>query len=599
MDVDEDADLRARFDSDPVTQVIEPGMTDTVEGDDMDQSPSSSTSPDAEELLGVSADTMVPEPDLYEVPFSESDDHTEEGYQVEQEAQHDASVSDARLSPVVVFIDQDVPSAQDGAFLRSSSPESQYQESLGNDQSTSSSDRYETPPEQSRAQPGFETDHMADDVPVVVVKGDGLNVMLRAMGGPKWCGLGPDWIKDFNKTIEDFSVFHEPRQKFTQWSKHHTRKLPPFLRRVFESSLRLMVLFKMAPRLFEQDGAAQRAYFATEDSQEELRSSADMIGDAVNSFCSLTAPSKRKQAAKDIARKAIPMLLLTLRYAFIMGSRKDPFPSKVGTQEEEASDAERSEDDETMQVQRSRRKAPKPDLGIRESAFPQDLLLCLASISSWIEKLHSVMMRWLQTDETDNDRHYLIVWKNLGKHIHGLHEAIDYGLATLEEDDLEAQELRIQLSREKDDRAKVEREAKARRLREASDRQMEFFFASTQGMGGPQRRSVPIPRPRSYRPSMPTLPTDPARTARLQNRRRRRSSAKVYKEDNHGWSWDDDNSLLHTIRRSRRPSMEGLRGLLPNHSIGEIKRRILDLKEKSRIFYEARGIPLPEWCYDG
>jgi hypothetical protein len=599
MDVDEDAELHARFDNDPVTQFIEPGMDDAVEGDDMDQSPSSSAPSDAGELLAVSGDTAALQPDPYVIPFPESNGRTEEGNQIEQEAQHDAVTSDARSSPVVIFMDQDVPSAQDGAFLRPSSPGSEYQESVGGAQSSSSSDRYETPPEQSRAQPGFETDYTADDVPVVVVKGDGLNVMLKAMGGPKWCGLGPGWINDFNKTIDNFSACGEAERKFKQWSKSHTRNLSPDLRRMFESSLGLMALFKLAPRLFEQTIAAQQAYFATEDSQEELRSSVDMIGDAVDSFCNLTASSKRKQAAKDTARKAIPMLLLTLRYAFIMGSQKDPFPSRIGTQEEEGSDAEPLEDDETIQVQRSRRKVPKPDLGIRESAFPRDLLLCLASISSWIEKLHAVMMRWLQADETDNDRQHLMVWKNLGKHIRGLHDSIDYGLAKLEEDDLEAQELRIQLSREKDYRAKAEREAKARKLREASDRQMEFFFASTQGMGGLQRRSLIFPQRRSYRPSTMILPIDTARTARLQNRRKRKSSAKVYQEDNHGWSWDDDNSLLHTIRRVRRPSMEGLRGLLPDHSIGEIKRRILDLKEKSRTFYEARGIPPPEWCYVG
>lgn len=573
MDVDEDAELHARFNNDPVTRFIEPGMDDAMEGDEMDQSSSSSTPPDAGELLAVSGGTVVSQP------------------------QNDVSASDARSPPVVVFSDQDVPSAQGNVYSTiPSSPEPEYQESLGSAQSSPSSDRYETPPEQSRPRPGFETDHTADEVPVVVVKGDGLIVMLKAMGGPKWCGLGRDWIKDFNKTIKDFSVFGEPERKFNQWSQAHTRKLSLDLQRVFKSSLGLMALFKLAPRLFEQDIAAQQAYFAAENSQERLRSSANVIEDAVDSICSLTALSKRKQVAKDIARKAIPMLLLVLRYAFIMGSRKDPFFSTAKTQEE-ASDAEPSEDD-GARVQRSGRKAPKPDLGIRESAFPQDVLLCLASISSWIEKLHSVMMRWIQTDETDNDRQYFKSWKNLRKHIHGLHESIDMGLAKLEQDDLEAQELRIQLIKEKDHRAKAEREARARQLREASDRQMELFFASTQGMGGSQRRSV-TPRRRSYRPNTTRPPTDLARTARVQNRRRRKSSVRVYQEDNHGWSWEDDNALLHTIRRARRPGMEVLRALLPDHSIGEIKRRILDLKEKSRIFYEVRGIPPPEWCYVG
>lgn len=381
------------------------------------------------------------------------------------------------------------------------------------------------------------------------VRADGLDIMLRAMSGPKWTGLGPTWALDFEGT--------KPLQK---WFDGFASDLPLNLKELLKYSHALIRLFKRAPCLFEQSSTAQQAYFAAPETAYRMRESIKAIRSIVliQDINNSHAPA---HLAKGIARKLIPLQLLILKYAFLIGRR------------------------EQLTVEEKKGNI----LSTPEKAdFPHAILLYLVQVAASIQRLQAAIMPHAQPGNETNR-----TWGHLARNIQGLQRCMSSALEEEKEGDEEAQETQKRVLKEKDVRAKLKREAEARTTQQAKDHQMQLFFASILGMGRPYGSSIPIPNRRSRElPITSTL----RYAVPVSKAKKLKSSDQAYRAENCGWSWDDDNLLLTTIRRVQAPNMQILQNLLPRYSADEIKHQVVTLKEKSRAYYELQGIVPPSWC---
>ena len=327
----------------------------------------------------------------------------------------------------------------------------------------------------------------------------------------------------------------KPQKEVKRWMNNHVAGLEAPAAKLFRYCHVLWCLFDRAPYLAVSEPAAQIAFFQDPATKRKLKGSVQEIENLVDYFCRQTS-STNVARVKGLAEKVIPLLTLTLQAAFAMGD-----PEK-----------------------RKRTKADPAPVPTETNLTPNTLRV-LIKITGWMESLHGAIMKAFEGTE---DRRVLRR-SHLKRHIHHLHQ---YLHDTLVFEPEEPESVRRERLVEKDQQARLVAQEKARKQQEAQDHQMALFLASTQGMG---RRSAILSSTRE------TPKVDPK---------------EKYREENYGWSWEEDDRLLTLIRRTQNINVQNTVESFPGHDVADIRKRIRELRDKARRFYEARNMVPPWWC---
>lgn len=378
----------------------------------------------------------------------------------------------------------------------------------------------------------------AKDLRTVFVRSEGLGTMLRSMGGPLWTGEGSMWHRALAQTGDS---------DFKDWFLMQTFEMPKSLRSLIRYNHVIWHLFSNAPRQYVNDVVTHLTYFKESGRERRLNGCVNELQNLVDHICrhNHERNTRMQGDAKGIAQKAIPMLILTVQAIFTMGSRKKllktgPLPPTI------------------------------------EADFTEPTLQVLKKLIKWIQRLHRAMsVHQLATDKEAVRRGHLL------RHVGNLGKAVEVGLVSLEEQDEEAQFARSQQMVEKDNRQRINWQDQVQARKEAQDRQMALFLASTQGMG---KGRIPM-NYQSYRSRISTI-----------HPRTKTLTKEGYRLQNRGWDWDEDNKLMNILKRARDMDLRAIARKIPRHDIRDIQQRIVELKRKAQQSLRRKTDILPIWC---
>ncbi|POR32263.1 Uncharacterized protein TPAR_07527 [Tolypocladium paradoxum] len=368
----------------------------------------------------------------------------------------------------------------------------------------------------------------------VDITSDGLRGMVKLMGHPGWTNEGKQYADE---------LLRQEDESEKEWMDRNSTYLKGNGRckRLYAEVHHLLKLCQGVPKppdfggqigyFCEQKEAVEKAFNAIQASVDSIVANMDksMTRSARNSDQRSTSA---KKAVKSLYRRIIPLLVLCLQQAFLVGV------------------ADAIEDD-------------TPEEGQFTACTIRPQLI----ITEWIVRLYDVLREELESNRpqapTDSMKEQKILdtaaekRRYLEKHVEKFHSRLKLAKAELKRR-ANAPRLRQQAI-DKDRRAQAAREERERQVRESRDRQMQLFAESTQRMRAAERRD------------------------------------EYYEK--HGWYLWEDERLLGMIQRVVSPEAVALQACLPRRSLEELKRRVDEIRDKSRRKIEAAGYRPPAWCY--
>jgi hypothetical protein len=362
------------------------------------------------------------------------------------------------------------------------------------------------------------------------IKPDRLDVMIYAMREAAWTGDGNAWTSELSSRGMN-------KDEVSRWMRAHLDGQPKAIIQLFRFCHVVWNVLDRAPSLAVYDTAAQIAFFQDPAIKRKLKMSLQAIQKCADDICN----KRSYNTLQGLAQKVIPLLLLTLQAGFAMGSKAKLSKTK-----------------------------PVPT----EARLNLHTVKVLIRITNWVEKLLGFVLK------ESNDRH-LRRRVFLRRHIQCLRTCL---VQKLEPEEPES--VRVQRLAEKDQQARLEGQEVVRKQKDAQDRQMELFLASTQGMGRQGYTKKPKPQPHNRR-SVFLSPRAVKQTSKL-------TPKQQYMLDNDGWSWEEDDLLLNLMQRAQNMNVQEAILLFPRHN--NVLRRMDKLKARARRWHEERNRKPKPWC---
>ncbi|CAH0048352.1 unnamed protein product [Clonostachys solani] len=440
------------------------------------------------------------------------------------------------------------------------------------------------------------------------VSSESLRLLLKPMGRHEWTAQGNKWEERFlGGENEDNALWLRVHSK--KMKSERCRKLLMFIHNLWL----LHQEAHLAHGMDQQTSAVRRAEHA-----KRLRDLIRVIHSAVDKICATAhddlskMPEEREHAgntAGTLRCQIIPLLLLAAKAVFMTGSQEKPSDSSQAL----------------------------PTGG----TFTVSAIQIMRQIMDWVKRLHFAMVNELEVNppisenvdietrrrESQEISKVLHQLKLPNRHIMDFATSLTQAYEELEEEANRPKRKREAM--EEDIRIRQKREDKKRMEEEAVERRMALFRSSTQashartltqnsnsqeaeGHGQTQRDAD-----EDQFTQMPTsqglAEVDPASNAH-RYRRRSQELRRWEKEERPAisqssqsmpqgearqkvhWSYEESNILLTLIRTTSQPSLVDLAEKLPGRNEQEIRKKMGELKETSRRFYEERGLIPPKWC---
>lgn len=276
-------------------------------------------------------------------------------------------------------------------------------------------------------------------------------------------------------------------------------------------------------------------------------------------------------AVKDLCKRIIPMLVLLLKEAFMLGGVEG-----VG-------------------------KTMSPS---DKCEFTSTTLQFVVRVTRWMKRLYGVMTAFYEAHppksisslQAENNRksreqrsHLSTPLDQMIKSINRAVEQLDRRVnAPQHRKEAEANDKALRSYREKRERERIE----------AEDIQMQRFIQSTQRE--PRRRHEPqfsSSMLRSSAPQSGMIEVSEAGSPAPNHSVLYQGKPDEYFVKNGGWYFWEDDRLLNMIRKVLKPNIAVLQELLPHRTEGQVGDRVAVLKDRVRARYEAAETDPPLWCY--
>lgn len=470
--------------------------------------------------------------DVYEVPYSDGD------------------MGEARVSPTTQRLrevaessaNDDSEDGQEGGEAGSGGP--------GNENETA----LESEPDQTS---GFPEDSLLVDVPgqagsspTTEISSEFLSLLVSKMSEKGWAE-DSDWLTEFAPKVDQDSAVWL-RKHVTSIRSKQCRSLFRHLSVLREITSEM----PKSPDIDEQFDFLREKKSYLDTAFSSIRGLVDQIARKISSEIGMAdeetdseEPRRVGQIVASLHSKIIPMLVLVLREAFMVGGHQ--LSAKNGQR-----------------------------LPLEKGEFTSSTLQILLRIIGWTQRLHKNMWEYLQcyppkpVNETKTAIN-LVARRQRGREKAGgyldkVQAEFRKSMETLDRL-ARAPELERQ-ARENDRKMKLHREQKDRERREAQERQWQLFVCSTQQLGS-AARSTPAPQ------------------------QGHQGSSEDYYQRYGGWHYWEDDKLLNTIRKVLRPNMSVLATRVPSRSVAEVEQRVKELKDRMREKYEQSNMVPPQWCY--
>lgn len=425
----------------------------------------------------------------------------------------------------------------------------------------------------------FDPPKSTQGIPSVSADSGSLDTLLNYMGHKEWTVEGKEWQKEL---LSGNKISNRDRRQLRreknmslgdidnkQWlEKHRGKAKTTQCKDLLENIYRLWRVFRQIPTAAYPEEQAEhlRQEETVVGVRRYIHAIASYVDILTTKFAALpTDPNEKKLrwikgTVKSLGRRIIPMLCLVLKEAFMLGSSKSTA---------------------------KRWKEHMLDSLPRKGDFSESLLRTMLRVTEWIGTLYDVIMdelgQRLQTDDVE------VRMRRLGmvrKHLEGFRGNIARALEKLGEE--VNGPIRRELAMGQDRHLRQQCEEKHRKAREAQDRQMQLFLASTQQMGFTRvstSRSA-LTSPASSAPVTRNSPWAPHLSPKDERAAKRG-----------GWYWDEDDQLMTMLRTVPWPAdFRVIAGALGRSSTREVTKRAGELKDMVRRKYEAMNLIPPLWC---
>ncbi|VUC23198.1 unnamed protein product [Clonostachys rosea] len=437
---------------------------------------------------------------------------------------------------------------------------------------------------------------------------ESLRLLVKAMGGYEWTAQGMKWEERFlGDKNEDQKIWYRLHSKKIR--SERCRKLLMFIHK-------LWFFCQEAPSTHDMD--QQTSLVPEVEHASKFRQLINAIDSAVDKICAKAHADLSKMAderehagntAGSLRCEIIPLLVLAAKAAFMTGSQE--------------------------------KTSEKAQALPSEGRFTVSAIQIMRQIIDWVKKLHLAMVNELEVNppisesmdigtrrrESQEISEILYQLKLPNKHITNFTASLARAYEELEE--AANRPKRKREAMEEDKRIRQKREDKKRMEEEEVERRMALFRSSAQASHAPastqnsdsqeaegheqRHKDADENQYHHMSTSQGLAQVDPASNAH-RYRRRSQKLSRWEKEERLAtgqpsqnilqgkarqkviWSYEESNILLTLIRTTSQPSLVDLTEKLPGRNEQEIRKKMGELKETSRRFYEERGLIPPKWC---